>query len=87
MKNIAANMLEVLKQRLSETSDIKAYFTDAALNQIAAAGFDPLYGARPLRRAIQSNIEDMLAEKLLDETIKKGQSITIDFEDGKFIVK
>ena len=52
-------MLEGLKSRL-ENNEIKCSFTDSAISKIAESGFDPVYGARPLRRAIQSDIEDML---------------------------
>ena len=51
------------------------------------AGFDPAYGARPLRRAIQNEIEDMLSEEIIDGNIKSGDSITVDVEDDKFTVK
>ena len=84
IKDIAQNMLKNLILRLEE-NEIQATISDSALEQIASVGFDPTYGARPLRRAIQSDIEDMLAEKMLDGTIKKGDKITVDFKDGKFI--
>ena len=86
IRQIAAKMLDTLKERLS-ASEITAEFTDEAIEQIASIGFDPSYGARPLRRAIQSDIEDMLAEKMLDGTIKKGDKITVTFENEKFTVK
>ena len=86
IKQIAEKMLDVLKERLV-ASEITAAFTDAALEQIASKGFDPVYGARPLRRAIQSDIEDMLAEKMLDGTVKKGDTIEIDSADGAFPIK
>ncbi len=86
IRQIAAKMLDTLKERLS-ASEITAEFTEDAIGQIASIGFDPSYGARPLRRAIQSDIEDMLAEKMLEGTIKKGDKITVTYEDDKFIVK
>lgn len=86
IRQIAAKMLDTLKERLS-ASEITAEFTDEAIGQIASIGFDPSYGARPLRRAIQSDIEDMLAEKMLEGTIKKGDKITVTYEDEKFTVK
>ncbi len=86
IKKIAEKMLDSLKSRLKE-NEISATFDDSSLEQIASVGFDPVYGARPLRRAIQSDIEDMLAEKLLDGSIKKGSDIIVCFEDGKFEVK
>jgi len=80
---------EVAKKALDEmVRQVRtAEFTEDAIGQIASIGFDPSYGARPLRRAIQSDIEDMLAEKMLDGTIKKGDKITVTFENEKFTVK
>ena len=54
---------------------------------IAAEGFDPIYGARPLRRAIQSRIEDLLAEKMLENGVGDGDSVTIDEKDGDLTVE
>jgi len=86
IKEISAKMLDVLKDRLS-SNDITAKFTDKAIDRIAEVGFDPAFGARPLRRAIQSDIEDMIAEKMLSGEIKSGDSIKIDFAKDKFAVK
>ncbi len=85
IKKIAEKMLDVLGERL-KSNEITATFTNAALEQIASVGFDPIYGARPLRRAIQSDIEDMLAEKMLEGAVKKGDKINIDYLDGKFTI-
>ena len=76
-------MLSSLNKRLGENG-IEIKFTDAAIEKIADEGFDKVYGARPLRRAIQSDIEDMLAEKMLDGTVKNGDTITVEFKDDKF---
>ena len=84
IKKIAGIMLSGLKDRLMQNG-ISAEFTDNAVSEIAKAGFDPIYGARPLRRAIQSKIEDMLSEKIIDGSV--GKSITVDAEDGEFIAK
>ena len=54
---------------------------------VSREGFDPIYGARPLKRAIQSKIEDTLAEIMLDNGISDGSNITVDCEDGKIVVK
>ena len=85
IKNIAGLMLNSLKKRLAE-NEITVEFSDAAITKIADEGFDKVYGARPLRRAIQSKIEDMLSEKIIDGDIKSGDKITVDVEDGKFTV-
>lgn len=52
----------------------------------AKEGYDPAYGARPLRRAIQKHIEDRLSEELLKGDIEKGDSVTIDEQDGNLVV-
>ena len=65
--------------------DITITFTDAAVTAIADKGFDDSYGARPLRRAIQSEIEDVLSEKLLDGEIKATSAVTCDYRDGGFV--
>ena len=86
IKQIAALMLNQLKKRLA-ANDITAGFTDSAIAEIAKEGFDPVYGARPLRRAIQSKLEDMLSEEIISGNIKNGDNINVDFGDGRFIVK
>ena len=85
IKEIAKLMLDTLVKRL-ESNEIKAEFTDEAIALIAKEGFDPTYGARPLRRAIQNKIEDMLAEKIIDGSVPRGSSIKIDAKDGEFVV-
>lgn len=85
IKEIAKIMLTGLKKRL-EANDIKAEFTDEACGKIAKAGFDPVYGARPLRRAIQSEIEDLISSKIIDGEVKGGDSISVDVNDDKFVV-
>ncbi|WP_222599183.1 ATP-dependent protease ATP-binding subunit ClpC [Aquibacillus kalidii] len=86
MKDIVKLMIEQLRKRLVE-QEIDFSVSDKALEKIATEGFDPEYGARPLRRSIQKNIEDLLSEELLKETIKKGQKINIDVNsDDKFEV-
>jgi len=86
IKDIALLMMNSLKERLKE-NEIEVEFSDEAVAQIAKEGFDPVYGARPLRRAIQSRIEDMLSEEIIDAKVKAGDKITVDFRDEKFVVK
>ena len=86
IKQISAKMLSVLAERIL-SNDVTAKFTDKAIEHIAEIGFDPTFGARPLRRAIQSDIEDMIAEKMLAGEITPGDSIKIDFSKDKFVVK
>ena len=83
IKEIAGKLLENLKARLKAV-DIDAEFTDEAVTEISNEGYDDTYGARPLRRAITSKIEDALSEKMLENEIKKGDHIVCDFKDGKF---
>jgi ATP-dependent Clp protease ATP-binding subunit ClpB len=56
--------------------------SDAALALLAKAGFDPVYGARPLKRAIQQKIENPLAQKILAGDFSSGEVVNIDVEDG-----
>ncbi|MCM3399695.1 ATP-dependent protease ATP-binding subunit ClpC [Oceanobacillus profundus] len=86
MKDIVTLMLEQLQRRLKD-QDIHLSLTDKAVEKVANEGFDPEYGARPLRRSIQKNIEDLLSEELLKETIDKGQEVKIGLNNkGDFIV-
>ncbi|RCW63600.1 ATP-dependent protease ATP-binding subunit ClpC [Saliterribacillus persicus] len=86
MKYIVEFMAKDLEKRLKE-QDIDFTLSEKAIEKIAKDGFDPEYGARPLRRAIQKNVEDLLSESLLTEEITKGQTITIDLDkDGNFEV-
>ncbi len=85
VKEIAKLMLKELSKRLAE-NEIKAEFSEKAVDAIAKAGYDPTYGARPLRRAIQSKIEDMLSEKIIEGAVKAGDSITVDVNDDGFTV-
>ncbi len=84
IKEIAVRMLDGLKKRL-QSLDISISFTDQAITEIAKQGFDPVYGARPLRRAIQSKIEDKLSEEMLEGKITTKIPVTCDFENGDFV--
>ena len=77
-------MLEQLKYRL-ESNQISVEFSDEAVEKIASEGFDPIYGARPLRRAIQSEIEDKIAEEMLESKVKPGDCVVVTVQDEKFI--
>ena len=86
LKDIVILMSDQLTKRLKE-QEIGLALTQAAIEKIADEGYDPDYGARPLRRAIQKHIEDYLSEELLKGTIEKGQKVTIDVKEGEFIVR
>ena len=74
IKRIAKNMLENVKAR-AQALDIEVVFSEDAIAAISDEGFDPVYGARPLRRAIQSKIEDKLSEEMLKGDVKPGEKV------------
>ena len=78
-KQLATRMFDNLKIVVEMTSEAKAY--------IAKEGFDEAYGARPLKRAIQSKIEDRLAEEILDGKIKEGDKVTIHVEEDRIVIQ
>ncbi|MBO5369586.1 MAG: ATP-dependent Clp protease ATP-binding subunit, partial [Clostridia bacterium] len=86
IKEIAKIMISTLHPRI-EALGYKLNVTDAAIEHLAEAGFDEVYGARPLRRAIQSEVEDLLSDEILTGKFSEGDTITVDFEDGKVKVK
>ncbi|MGI6151380.1 MAG: ATP-dependent Clp protease ATP-binding subunit [Christensenellales bacterium] len=85
-RQIVELMMHAVKKRLAERG-IELTMTDAALDFLAKEGFDPEYGARPLRRAIQQKVEDSLSEEILKKTIAIGDKVTGDLSDGKLIFK
>ncbi|MEW9672328.1 ATP-dependent Clp protease ATP-binding subunit [Ammoniphilus sp. 3BR4] len=86
ISEIATLMAGQLRKRLLE-QQIDFVLTDDAKGYLAKEGFDPVFGARPLRRAIQRHIEDRLSEELLLGNIQKGDTVIIDFKDGKLTVE
>jgi len=84
IRKIADIQLQYLRDRLAER-DLKIRFTDAALDELAEVGFDPVYGARPLKRAIQHEIENPLAQKILAGEFLPGDTIVVDWQDGKMV--
>jgi len=85
IKQIAYIQLQNLRERLADL-DYQLILTDEAMSKLAESGFDPIYGARPLKRAIQSSIENPLAQLLLAGDSKKGTLFTIDVKEGRFII-
>ena len=83
IEQIARLMLETLKKRLSGLG-VTVSFTDKAVEKIADEGFDDTYGARPLRRAIVTNIEDKLSERMLDADFDSKKPIVCDYDGEKF---
>lgn len=86
IKSIAKIQLSGLKQRLQEQS-LTLQLTEGALDKLAEAGFDPVYGARPLKRAIQQQIENPMAQKILSGDLNERNKITIAVEEGSFVIR
>lgn len=84
IKEIAVRMLNTLSERV-KGMDITVTFDDGAAEKIADAGFDPVYGARPLRRAIQTEIEDKLSEEMLEGKVKAGESYICKADENGFV--
>ena len=84
IEKIAYGMLETVKKRVADLG-ITMDVDESAVKLLAEAGFDPTYGARPLRRAIQSKVEDNAAEKLLDGTLKAGDRAVLKAENGEIV--
>ena len=82
---IADNMLRQVASRMQDM-EITMDWTDAAKKHLAKAGFDPVYGARPLRRAVTNEVEDLVAEESLEGKIKSGDHVTLDEADGKLVL-
>ena len=81
IKSIAGIQLQTLKQRLN-ANGYEVEFADHLLGRIADIGFDPIYGARPLRRAIQNSIEDPLSELVLSGKLMPNQRVELDLDDA-----
>ncbi|KXH80764.1 ATP-dependent protease ATP-binding subunit ClpC [Sporosarcina sp. HYO08] len=86
LREIVSLMSDELTRRLKE-QDIELEITEEAKSKIVEEGYDPEYGARPLRRAIQKHVEDRLSEELLKGMILTGGKVLVDVEAGQFIVK
>ncbi|UXI01800.1 ATP-dependent chaperone ClpB [Photobacterium sp. TY1-4] len=86
IKNIASIQMERLVKRLQER-DYLLEVKDSALELMAEAGFDPVYGARPLKRAIQHYLENPLAQDILSGKFEPGKAIAVSAEDGKIVAK
>ncbi|MFP1685648.1 ATP-dependent Clp protease ATP-binding subunit [Listeria innocua] len=86
LKQIVTLLTSQLTKRLAER-DIHVKLTEGAKAKIAKDGYDPEYGARPLKRAIQKEVEDMLSEELLRGNIKVGDNVEIGVKDGKLEVR
>jgi ATP-dependent Clp protease ATP-binding subunit ClpB len=79
-------LVEGLRKRLAE-QNLKLELTDAAKALIIQRGYDPLYGARPLRRTLQSSVETLLARTILRGDLSAGSTITVDVQDGELVCR
>lgn len=86
IKKIVNIQLESLSARLRERR-IEIEISDAAASHLASAGFDPVYGARPLKRAIQREVMNPLAQALLSGEVADGQKVVVDYADGKVLFR
>ncbi|HET8547182.1 MAG TPA: type VI secretion system ATPase TssH, partial [Bryobacteraceae bacterium] len=82
LKQIVDIQLEDLRRRLADRK-IRLELTDAAREHLVRTGYDPKYGARPLKRAIQREVETPLARRLVAREIRDGQSIVVDYNRGE----
>ena len=81
IKNIAKNLLKGLENRLASI-EVTMNFDNSVTDFVAKAGFDKVYGARPLKRTIQTKIEDVLSEKILEKEIEKGKCYTCSCDEN-----
>jgi len=84
IRQITAIQVGILGKRL-QSNGIEIEVSEAALDMLGEAGFDPVYGARPLRRAIQQHLENRLAKEILQGEFAAGDTIAIDFRDGELL--
>ena len=85
LKGIVTLMVNGLVERMAE-QDVTLEVSDAAKELIIKKGYNPTYGARPLRRAIQSEIEDLLSEEMLKNTFAKGEKVLVDAQNDEIVV-
>jgi len=83
--NIVDILFKSIQKKLAER-DITITLTPAAKAYIAEAGFDPVYGARPLKRALYEVVEDRLAELILEDKVVEGSHVEFDVQNGEIIV-
>ena len=82
IRAIAGIQIDALRERLF-AQDVELEVSEAALDRLGEAGFDPVYGARPLKRAVQSRLENELAKRLLSGEIVPGQRVRVDAVRGE----
>ena len=86
MKYIVDIQINRLRPRLAERK-ITLQLTDAARDLLAQMGYDPQFGARPLKRVIQQEVENRIARGIREGTIREGDTLKIDAKDGKLVIE
>lgn len=84
VKAIATLLLSALSKRLEKQVKVKLTWSDEALAALAAQGFDPNFGARPLRRLLSHSIETLLSEKIIRGDVTAGDTVAVGLQDGAF---
>ena len=84
---VARIMAGLLIKRVTKQLDIELVIHDEVIDHVAKKGFDKDYGARPLRRTLQSEVEDALAEEVINGKIRIGDKVGVYMEDGKVVIK
>lgn len=87
IKDIARIMTDKIVARAKEQLDIRLKLDESMIEMVAKQGFDRDYGARPLRRAVQTHIEDALSQEYLNGNIGEGYTVTMSYQDGKTVIK
>jgi ATP-dependent Clp protease ATP-binding subunit ClpB len=85
IRQIVDIQIDFLRQRLAER-DLRLELTTQALDLLGEAGFDPVYGARPLKRAIQQKLENTLAQAILKGEFMPGDAIVVDVKEGNLVL-
>lgn len=86
IKNIVRIMLATIEKRCEQQMDLKLTIEESVIDFISEKGFDEKYGARPIRRAIQSYIEDKLAEEILEGKISSGDFVTVNYKENQIVM-
>ena len=87
LRQITGLQLDIIVKRCKEQLNIKLNLQDSVTEFILDKGFDDKYGARPIRRAVQTHIEDMLAEEIIQGTVKQGDTVTLSVKDDKPVLR
>lgn len=87
VREIAAHLMASLGKRLEKQVKLHLEWTDKAIDELANQGFDPNFGARPLRRLLSHTIETLLSEKIIRGDVQEGDTVVVDVEDGSFTAK